>query len=123
MKHLIILRVHYKFIKMEKSEIRLVEIPTAGGHEQSGMRPAIVLSEVESGIVIIIPFTSNPQALRFPHTIDVNPSVENGLNSRSIALVFQMRAIDKRRIKNKIGTIEGKTMEKIDEMIKEMLHL
>ena len=47
---------------MEKSEIRLVEIPTAGGHEQSGMRPAIVLSEVEARIVIIIPFTSNPQA-------------------------------------------------------------
>ncbi|ODS35301.1 hypothetical protein BEH94_08780 [Candidatus Altiarchaeales archaeon WOR_SM1_SCG] len=110
-------------MKMEKGEIRLVEIPTAGGHEQSGARPAIVLSELEAGIVIIIPFTSNAQALRFPHTIDVNPSVENGLKSRSIALVFQMRAIDKRRIKNRVGTIESKTMEKIDEMIKEMLYL
>lgn len=87
------------------------------------MRPAIVLSEVEAGIVIIVPFTSNPQALRFPHTIDVDPSVENGLKSRSIALVFQMRAIDKSRMKNKIGMIDGKTMEKIDDMIKEMLYL
>jgi mRNA interferase MazF len=108
---------------MEKGEILLVEIPTAGGNEQSGVRPAIVLSEVEAGIVIIIPFTSNAQALRFPHTIDVNPSAENGLNSRSIALVFQMRAIDRRRIKNRIGIIEGKTMEKIDEMLREMLYL
>lgn len=106
---------------MEKGEIWLFEIPTDGGREQSGMRPAIVLSEVEAGIVI--PFTSNAQALRFPHTIDVNPSLENGLNSRSIALVFQMRVIDKRRIRNKIGAIESKTLEKIDGMIKEILHL
>jgi mRNA interferase MazF len=81
------------------------------------VRPAIVLSEVEAGIVMIIPFTSNAQALRFPHTIDVNSSAENGLNSRSIALVFQMRAIDRRRIKNRIGIIEGKTMGKIDEIV------
>ncbi len=110
-------------MKMENGEIWLVEIPAAGGHEQSGMRPAIILSEVEAGIVIIIPFTSNIQALRFPHTIEVNPSAANGLKSKSIALVFQLRAIDKKRIKNKIGKIEGKIMGKINKMIKEMLYL
>ncbi|PKP57566.1 MAG: type II toxin-antitoxin system PemK/MazF family toxin [Candidatus Altiarchaeales archaeon HGW-Altiarchaeales-1] len=108
---------------MKKGAIVLVEIPASGGHEQVGMRPAIVLSEVDAEIVIIIPFTSNVQALRFLHTIDVKPSIKNGLNSRSIALVFQMRAIDKKKIKNIVGVLEDETMEKINEMIKEMLHL
>ena len=108
---------------MKKGEVWFVEIPTVVGHEQSGARPVIVLSKLEADIVIIVPFTSNMQALRFPHTIEVNPSSKNGLKSKSVALVFQLRAIDKRRLKNKIGTIEDKTLSNIDSMIKEILDL
>jgi len=108
---------------MKKGEIWFVEIPTSGGHEQSGTRPVIVLSELEANMVIIVPFTSNMQALRFTNTIEINPSSKNGLKSKSIALVLQLRAIDKRRLKNKMGTIEDKTLDKIDSMIKKMLNL
>ena len=51
---------------MQKGEIWLVELPSADGHEQAGTRPVAVLTETEANIAIVVPFTSNLQALRFP---------------------------------------------------------
>ena len=66
---------------MKKGEIWLVELPSTNGHEQAGMRPVIILAETEADISIIVPLTSNLQALRFPHTIEIKSSKRNGLNS------------------------------------------
>lgn len=106
---------------MLKGEIRLVEIPVGNGHEQTGTRPVIILSDVEANIAIVIPFTSNLHALKYPHTIEVSPSESNGLKTDSVALIFQLRAIDKKRIKDKIGALENENVIKVDKMIKEML--
>ncbi len=73
---------------MNKGEIWLVDLPPANGHEQSGTRPVILITETKANIAIIIPFTSNLQALRFPHTIEVKPSGKNGLSDISVALLF-----------------------------------
>jgi len=108
---------------MRKGEIRFVEIPVSNGHEQTGTRPVIILSEVEANIAIVIPFTSNLHALKYPHTIQVSPSGTNGLKTDSAALVFQLRAIDKRRIKGKLGTLENEEISEVDKMIKEMLFI
>ncbi len=108
---------------MKKGEIWSVAIPETNGHEQSGMRPVVVMSQVEVGVVMIVPFTSNLQALRFSHTINVHPAEENGLMQESVALVFQLRAIDQKRLKKKIGSLDQKILNKIDEMIKDILKL
>ena len=108
---------------MNKGEIWLVEIPETNGHEQTGKRPVVILADTESNITIIIPFTSNVQALRFPHTIEVEPSKENGLTAKSVALIFQVRAIDKKRLKNKIGRIEAGIIKKMDNMLKNLLRI
>ena len=108
---------------MKKGEIWLVELPSADGHEQIGTRPCIILAETEANIAIVIPFTSNIQALRFPHTLEVRPSKTNALSSISIALLFQVRAIDKRRLMKKIGSLEEKTLKEIDEKLRKILSL
>ena len=108
---------------MKRGEIWLVELPSTNGYEQSGERPAIILSETEVNSAIVIPLTSNVQALRFPHTIEVKPSTNNGLHSISVALVFQVRAIDKKRLKKRIGEIDGKTMVEIDTGLRKILQL
>ncbi|MEK6862231.1 MAG: type II toxin-antitoxin system PemK/MazF family toxin [Nanoarchaeota archaeon] len=108
---------------MKKGEIWLVNLPSANGREQSGLRPALLLSEVETNIIMIVPFTSNIQALRFPSTIEVKPSKENGLNSISTALIFQLRAIDKNRLNKKIGHLEKDTLKEVDLMVKKLLKL
>jgi mRNA interferase MazF len=100
-----------------------VELPFADGHEQAGTRPVIVLAETNVNIAVIVPFTSNLQALRFPHTIEVKPTKRNGLSSISVALLFQVRAIDKKRLKNKIGDLENHILGQVDIKLKKLLQL
>ena len=106
-----------------KGEIWLVDLPSSNGYEQHGLRPVILLFESKANINIIIPFTSNFQSLRFPFTIEVKPSMENGLESISIALVFQIRAIDKKRLIKKIGLLEENHLNEIDTFLKKILKL
>ena len=100
-----------------------MELPSADGHEQAGTRPTIILAETEANIAIIIPLTSNLQALRFRNTIEVRPSKTNGLSALSVALIFQVRAIDKKRLQNKIGEVESLTLTKIDIALGKLLSL
>lgn len=108
---------------MNKGEIWLAEFPSQASREQAGTRPAVILADTEANIAIVVPLTSNIQALRFPHTIEVEPSKLNGLSAISIALCFHLRAVDKSRLKKKIGDIEKSLLAKIDEMIKALLGL
>lgn len=108
---------------MKKGEIWLVDIFPAGGHEQEGARPAIILADTKTSVVIIVPCTANLQALRFPHTIRIEPTKRNGLDLDSIALVFHVRAIDKRKMKSRIGTLESQTMNLINHALKKLLAL
>jgi mRNA interferase MazF len=108
---------------MKKGEIWLVELPSTDGHEQSGNRPVIVLSDTESNISIIIPFTSNLQALRFLHTLEIKPSKNNGLKDISVALLFHIRAIDKKRLKKKLGDLDNSDLKEIDKILKKLLKI
>jgi mRNA interferase MazF len=108
---------------MRKGEIYLVEIPSNSGHEQEGLRPVIIMSEVNAGVVNIIPFTSNSYALKYPYTIRIGLSDFNKLKKDSVALVFQLRAIDVRKLNNRIGVIEDEVMSEVDNLIKKLLNL
>lgn len=108
---------------MKKGNIFLVELPITTGHEQTGVRPAILLSEPVANIVSLIPVTSNIQALRFPYTLELKPSKKNGLSSLSVALVFHLRSVDTKRLTTKIGEIEESTLKEIDSFIKKLFAL
>ncbi|MBU2579306.1 type II toxin-antitoxin system PemK/MazF family toxin [Patescibacteria group bacterium] len=108
---------------MKKGDICLINLNIGEGHEQFGERPAIVISETETDIVIVIPITSNLNALRFPYTIAIIPDKENNLYQESAALIFHIRAIDKSRVLKKIGEINKEFQKKIDKILREMLKL
>ncbi len=108
---------------MKKGEVWIVEVPGIDGHEQRGLRPAIFIADTRTAVVIIIPCTSNLQALRFPFTLAIDPSSTNGLDISSVALVLQLRAIDKKRLVKKIGKIDAKILKNLDSMIKRLLSL
>ena len=76
-----------------------------------------------TGLVIVIPLTSSLETLKFPHTLRVDSSRENGLEKDSIALTFQIRAIDKRRFKHKIGNLENNYLKEMDKMLRNLLKL
>jgi mRNA interferase MazF len=115
---------------MARGDILTVELPTPSGrpgHEQVGYRPAIVvqtdITDVRLPTTMIVPLTANLNALRFPHTIRVDPSPKNGLTQPSVLLVFQLRAIDKRRVSNKLGRLESHHMDQLEAEMRDLLGL
>jgi mRNA interferase MazF len=108
---------------MPKGEIWLVDIPATGGHEQQGLRPVILMAELEANMAMVIPCTSNLRALRFPHILEINPDFKNGLSILSVALIFQLRALDRKRLSKKIGSLDASQIRFLDEIIKSMLKL
>lgn len=108
---------------MKKGEIWLVELPYSGGQEQEGLRPAIIFADTGIGVATVIPLTSNLQALRFQDTYTIEKSKGNGLGADSVALIFQLRAIDSKRLKKKIGDLENRHINKINELIAKYLNL
>jgi mRNA interferase MazF len=90
-------------------DIHWIELPTANGHEQAGRRPAVVLQDDgyagSSPLVLVVPLTGAPSAARFPGTVPVKATAQSGLRQDSVALVFQLRAADRRRLQEKIGSV------------------
>lgn len=111
---------------MQEGDIYLVEIPLSSGHEQAGLRPAIIVQALGSEklpTVLIVPLTSKLKAAEFPFTFIIEPNQFNNLDAASVALVFQLRAIDKKRLKNKIGKIEWAKLELLKQNLKEIMGL
>lgn len=108
---------------MKKGEIWTIELPSTTASEQMGTRPSVIIAEADANISIIIPFTSNIQALKYSHTILVPNSPVNGLITDSVLLLFQIRAIDNKRILKKIGKMEEEYITQMDRMLLEMLKL
>ena len=108
---------------MRKGEVWIIEIPGIDGHEQRGLRPALFIADTKTSMALMIPFTSNLKALRFAFTVRIQPSQRNGLNAVSVALVSQLRAIDKKRLQKKIGILDTKIMKELEGMIKNLLGL
>ena len=112
---------------MEFGDIYLVEIPASGGHEQQGVRPAIIVQTTENiekvPTVLVVPFTAQIKAANFPFTFVVEPDSSNNLTSKSVALVFQLRAIDKKRLKNKLGNLSSKEIQTLKHYLEKILDL
>ena len=113
---------------MQRGDIVLVDLPQvagASGHEQTGNRPALVVhsdaTSANLSVIMIVPLTSNLAAKQFAHTVEIQPSIQNGLSVPSVLLVFQLRAIDKHRILKKMGFIEIPFLERVTTEMKNML--
>ena len=115
---------------MARGDVVIINLPAPSGpagHEQAGSRPAIVvqadISDSSLPTTMIVPMTTNLSATRFPHTISVDPSPQNGLSRPSILLVFQLRAIDKSRLGNKIGRLEQIYLQQLEAEMHHILGL
>ena len=99
---------------MNVGEIYWVEFPARGGRAQTGRRPAIVVQKEQTlPTVLLIPLTTQQDALRFAGTILIEPDSKNHLRHISVALLFQLTAVDKTFVGNKLGIITSDKMSEI----------
>jgi mRNA interferase MazF len=104
---------------MARGDVLLVRLPESDKREEKGTRPAIAVQSgtAELPMLMVVPVTSALGALRFPFTVRLEPSETNGLTLPSIAMVFQLRAIDRKRIVRKIGELDASTLAQLDAEI------
>ena len=112
-------------MSLTQGDIYWVAFPTSEGREQAGRRPALIIQadpfNQSLPTVCVIPITSNLRAASFAGTLRIEPDEDNGLTIPSVLLVFQLRAIDKRRLLNMAGKITSKQLEQVLQMVDVLL--
>ena len=102
----------------DSGDVLLVDLGIATrGHEQAGTRPAIFLY-AEGSVSLIIPLSSNTARLRFRGTVLITSDKTNGLAKPSVALIYQMRALDTHRILKRIGSLSAKDRRLMNKVIR-----
>lgn len=91
------------------------------GSEQGGIRPVLVIQNDvgnrHSPTVIVLAITGQVNKARLPTHVPV-PADGNGLQKDSVILAEQIRTLDKRRLRERIGTLPPEVMEKVGEALK-----
>jgi len=105
-------------LKIGRGAVVVVELDPTIGHEQSGVRPCIVVSDPDVigdqrfPLVCVVPVTGTPgEGLLYP---PLAPG-QSGLAKKSFALIDHLRSIDKRRIRRVFGELEREEIAAIDE--------
>ena len=92
------------------------------GHEQSGLRPVLVLSENifndRSGTVIAVALTSQQPKAQFPLTFELS---DQRLPKRSWVKISQIRTLSTERLGKKLGSASEVEMDTIIEGLNEII--
>ncbi|AZT91439.1 type II toxin-antitoxin system PemK/MazF family toxin [Caldicellulosiruptor changbaiensis] len=108
-----------------RGEIWLVDLNPTRGHEQSGVRPAVIVSVDEfnscpADLVVIVPITTKNKNI--PLHVKIQPK-ESGLDRVSFAKPEDIRSISKERLVKKIGRLSDEKLRELEEKIKILLGL
>lgn len=105
-----------RILIVKKGEVYYADLNSVIGCEQGGYRPVIIvqnnIGNFHSPTTIIVPVTARMRKKALPTHIKVKGA---GLPKKSIALLEQLRTIDKSRLKEKIGEITRTSLNKIDK--------
>ena len=106
--------------KIKRGEIYIADLDPVIGSEQGGERPVLIIQNnvgnTYSPTVIVLAITSRYQKKKnMPTHIPIESS---DLAMNSIALVEQVRTIDKTRLIHYIGRASKESMEAVDKALK-----
>ena len=105
---------------IKRGELYYADLSPVVGSEQGGVRPVLVVQNDVgnkfSPTVIAAAVTSKINKAKLPTHIEL-PSNVYGLNKDSVILLEQIRTLDKRRLKERIGELNENTMSKVDKAI------
>jgi len=91
------------------------------GSEQGGVRPVLIVQNDVgnrySPTVIVLAVTGQINKNRLPTHVSV-PAGDTGLQKDSVVLAEQIRTLDKRRLREKIGSLHPEVMEKVSEAMR-----
>ncbi len=105
-----------------RGDIIWASLDPTQGHEQSGLRPVLVLSQDvfndRSGTVIAVTLTSQPPSAGFPLTLELTDS---NLPKKSWVKISQIRVLSVKRLGKKLGRASADELELVIEGLNEII--
>lgn len=105
---------------VKRGDIFYADLSPVVGSEQGGTRPVLIvqndMGNRHSPTVIAAAITSKTGKTKLPTHINL-PGADVGLAKDSIVLLEQIRTIDKRRLREHMGSVNEALMGKVDEAI------
>jgi mRNA interferase MazF len=114
-------------MKISRGDIYWVDPGLCEGKEQSGIRPALVISSDIINykplvITVVLGTDGDNVPNNLPSNVRLSPS-ESGLPSETVFLCFQIRSLDSKRFKNYVKNISDDVMFKIEKAVRYCLGL
>lgn len=105
------------FYMMMRGDLYIASLDPVVGSEQGGVRPVLVVQNNAgnrfSPTVVALCVTSQIAKARLPTHVVV-PAGAGGLSADSVILAEQVRTLDKRRLREKLGTLPAEWMARVD---------
>lgn len=105
---------------VKKGDIYFADLSPVVGSEQGGVRPVLVVQNdvgnKYSPTVIVAAVTSQINKAKLPTHIEIEAN-GHGLSKDSVVLLEQLRTIDKRRLREKIGRVDDEMMQKTNRAL------
>lgn len=107
-------------VNIQRGDIYYADLSPVVGSEQGGIRPVLIVQNdvgnKYSPTVIAAAITSQMEKSKLPTHINLQAN-NCGLSKDSVVLLEQVRTIDKKRLKERMGKVENKYMDKVDEAL------
>ncbi len=105
---------------VRRGDIYYADLSPVVGSEQGGMRPVLIVQNdtgnKHSPTVIAAAITSQIGKAKLPTHIELEAR-SFGLTRDSVVLLEQIRTIDKRRLRERMGRVDEELMTKVDDAI------
>lgn len=106
--------------EIKRGEIYYADLSPVVGSEQGGVRPVLIIQNdvgnKYSPTVIVSAITSKLDKAKLPTHIELS-SAQYNLPKDSVALLEQIRTLDKRRLKGKLTSLSESKMKEVDRAI------
>ncbi len=105
---------------IKRGELYYADLSPVVGSEQGGVRPILIVQNDTgnkySPTIIAAAVTSQLTKAKLPTHIEISAH-EFGLVKDSVILLEQIRTLDKRRLKERIGKLTEVTMQKVNNAL------
>ncbi|MCL2321427.1 MAG: type II toxin-antitoxin system PemK/MazF family toxin [Oscillospiraceae bacterium] len=106
---------------IRRGDIYYADLSPVIGSEQGGIRPVIIIQNDTgnkySPTVIVAAITSQINKAKLPTHVEIS-SVDYGLSKDSVVLLEQIRTLDKKRLRDKIGKMTESDIILVNNAIK-----
>ena len=108
-------------MNIRRGDVYYADLRPVLGSEQGGIRPVLVIQNDTgnrySPTVIAAAITSQTGKAKLPTHIELPVEGDCGLTKDSVVLLEQVRTLDKKRLRERMGRVDDRIMEKIDTAI------